>query len=165
MKLAEALILRADTQKRIEQLRARLKSNAQIQEGDTPAEDPQNLISEFERAADELVQLIKKINATNIATRFDDGMSLADALAERDVLGLRHSVYTGVADAAVGKVDRFHFGSSDVPQRRTVNVAELRGRTDMIARQSTPIGCADSSAELADRVDRVVQVSAGAQTG
>jgi len=34
MKLAEALILRADCQKRFEQLKARLLSNAKVQEGD-----------------------------------------------------------------------------------------------------------------------------------
>ncbi len=34
MKLAEALILRADYQKRIEELRLRLRMNAKVQEGD-----------------------------------------------------------------------------------------------------------------------------------
>lgn len=40
MNLAEALILRADCQKRIAQLKARLLTNAKIQEGDAPAETP-----------------------------------------------------------------------------------------------------------------------------
>ena len=40
MKLAEALIVRSDYQKRIEQLRNRLLQNAKIQEGETPNEDP-----------------------------------------------------------------------------------------------------------------------------
>ena len=40
MKLAEALSLRADLQKRISQLEVRLKNNARIQEGEEPAEDP-----------------------------------------------------------------------------------------------------------------------------
>ena len=38
MKLAEALILRADIQKRIEQLRSRLTDNAKEQEGEKPGE-------------------------------------------------------------------------------------------------------------------------------
>jgi hypothetical protein len=37
MKLAEALILRADNKKRFEQLRQRLMNNAKVQEGDKPA--------------------------------------------------------------------------------------------------------------------------------
>ena len=43
MKLAEALILRADCQKRIAQLKSRLLTNAKVQEGDAPAEPPQEL--------------------------------------------------------------------------------------------------------------------------
>ncbi len=55
MKLAEALILRADCQKRIAQLKSRLLTNAKVQEGDAPAETPQDLIVELERAASELL--------------------------------------------------------------------------------------------------------------
>ena len=40
MKLSEALVLRADIQKRIEQLRERLKTSALVQEGERPPEDP-----------------------------------------------------------------------------------------------------------------------------
>lgn len=44
MKLAEALMLRADMQNRIENLRGRLMSNAIVQEGEECAEDPQELL-------------------------------------------------------------------------------------------------------------------------
>ena len=40
MKLAEALILRADCQRHIEQLKQRLLRNVKVQEGDKPSEDP-----------------------------------------------------------------------------------------------------------------------------
>ena len=40
MKLAEALVLRADGQKRIEQLQQRLIQNAKVQADDQPAENP-----------------------------------------------------------------------------------------------------------------------------
>lgn len=39
MKLAEALIERADLKARIDQIVSRMRENALIQEGDTPAED------------------------------------------------------------------------------------------------------------------------------
>jgi len=65
MKIAEALALRADTQKRLEQLKQRLVKNARIQEGDRPEEDPVELQSEFERLAQELTLLIQRINRTN----------------------------------------------------------------------------------------------------
>ncbi len=47
MKLAEALSLRADLQKRISQLEVRLKNNDRIQEGEEPAENPQELMEEL----------------------------------------------------------------------------------------------------------------------
>ena len=40
MKLAEALILRADLQKRIDQLRVRLNNNAKVQENDETFRKP-----------------------------------------------------------------------------------------------------------------------------
>jgi hypothetical protein len=49
MKLSEALALRADTQKRIMQRRERLRAGALVQEGETPPEDPQELLAELDR--------------------------------------------------------------------------------------------------------------------
>src|SRR6185295_13740475 len=100
MKLAEALILRADSQKRIEQLKARLLRSAKVQEGEDPAEDPKSLLTELESVADQLVDLIKRINKTNSNTAFSEGRSVADALAERDVLVLRRGTYSDLASMA-----------------------------------------------------------------
>lgn len=133
MKLAEALILRADAQKRVEQLRQRLNSNAQIQEGDTPSEDPQAMIAEFEQVTNQLMNLIQKINVTNVSTKLDSGMTLADALAERDVLKLKHSVYNGLAKAAV--TNQVRYSLSEIRIRSTVDVADIRSKTDDLARQ------------------------------
>ena len=51
MKLANALSQRAELQTRIHQLETRLYNNAQVQEGESPAEDPQDLLRELEDAA------------------------------------------------------------------------------------------------------------------
>src|SRR5579863_5399477 len=99
MKIAEALALRADLQKRLEQLKQRLVKNARIQEGDKPEEDPIALQSELEKSAQELTALIQRINRTNAASRFGDRM-LSDALAERDVLKIRYNAYRELATAA-----------------------------------------------------------------
>src|SRR5207244_11112758 len=99
MKIAEALALRADLQKRLEQLKQRLVKNARIQEGDTPAEDPVELQSELEKSAQELTALIQRINRTNAGSRFGN-RTIADALAERDVLKIRYNAYRELAAAA-----------------------------------------------------------------
>lgn len=62
MKLAEALSLRADLQKRISQLEVRLKNNARIQEGEEPAEDPRGLMDELNNNLNDLETLIFRIN-------------------------------------------------------------------------------------------------------
>ena len=66
MKIAEALALRADLQKRLESLKQRLVKNARIQEGDAPEEDPAELQAELEKSARELTLLIQRINRTNV---------------------------------------------------------------------------------------------------
>jgi hypothetical protein len=54
VKLAEALALRADATRRIEQLRTRIVANARFQEGEEPAEDAQALLAEAGAVLDEL---------------------------------------------------------------------------------------------------------------
>jgi hypothetical protein len=133
MKLAESLILRADYQKRFEQLRARIVRNAKVQEGDLPSENPQELLAELERLAAELADLIKRINRTNSNTAFDAGCTLSDALAERDVLGLRRTVFASLAEAAA--VTQNLYSRSEVKFVSTVNVAEAQHQADALAKQ------------------------------
>lgn len=133
MRLAEALSLRADCQKRFEQLKARLGRSAKVQEGDLPAEDPQELLAELERVARELADLVKRINRTNSATIFREGQTVSDALAERDVLGLRRAVYAELAQTA--SVTQSRYTRTEVKYVSTVNVAELQKRADDLARE------------------------------
>ncbi|HYL45177.1 MAG TPA: DIP1984 family protein [Ktedonobacteraceae bacterium] len=133
MKLAEALVLRADVQKRIAQMRERLRQSALIQEGEQPPEEPQTLLAELDQLLNQLRELIARINRTNFQTQLPDGMTLTDALAQRDVLDLRHSIITGLADTAAIRVERY--GRSEIRKISTVNVTELRRQLGEIARQ------------------------------
>ncbi|MBK9152902.1 MAG: DIP1984 family protein [Chloracidobacterium sp.] len=133
MKLAEALILRSDIQKRIEQLRHRLTNNAKVQEGDAPAEKPDALLKELEGSAVELEKLIKRINKTNSKTEFAKGRTLTDALAERDVLLLRKGVYSGLVNAAT--VTQQLYSRSEIKFVATVNVGRTQKQADALAKQ------------------------------
>ena len=132
MKLAEALILRADCQKRFEQLKQRVVRSAKVQEGDEPPENPRELLAELERLAAELADLIKRVNRTNAATQYQPGKTLADALAERDVLVLRREAYSGLAQAASVTQDRY--SKSEVKFKSTVNVPEIQRQVDALAK-------------------------------
>lgn len=132
MKIAEALALRADLQKRIEQLKQRLVKNARIQEGDEPVEDPVELQAELEKSAHELLSLIQRVNRTNAGSPFGSG-TLADALAERDVLKIRYNVYRELATAAStsqGRTTR-----SEVKYVSTVSVAATQRKADDLAKE------------------------------
>jgi hypothetical protein len=132
MKIAEALALRADFQKRLEQLKHRLVKNARIQEGDEPEEDPTELQAEFEKSARELTLLIQRINRTNAASPFGDG-TLADSLGVRDVLKIRYNAYRELANAAStsqGRTTR-----SEVKFISTVSVAAIQRKADDLARE------------------------------
>jgi hypothetical protein len=102
MKLAEALALRAEATRRIEQLRGRIIDNARYQDGEEPAEDAASLLAQTGEACAELESLIRRINRTNAVARLGAG-TITDAIARRDMLKLRHSVITAAADAAAGR--------------------------------------------------------------
>jgi len=72
MKLAEALLERADLQKRIEQLQARIVANASFQEGEDPTESASEQLVDCLRSIDELEKLVTQINLTNSATASAD---------------------------------------------------------------------------------------------
>ena len=133
MKLAEALINRADAQKRIQQLQARLARNAIVQEGEQPAEDPLELFAELDRVIAQLTQLVKQINRTNSAIRFDDGRTLTDALADRDALMTERAALNSVLNA-LNSQNQFRYSRSEIKAVATVDVRTIQQRIDNLSR-------------------------------
>lgn len=135
VKLAEALALRADAVRRVEQLRARIGASARYQEGEEPAEDAAALLTEAGEVLGELESLIRRINRTNAATSVGGG-TLTDALARRDVLRLRHSLVIAAAGAAAGEGQRgLRQLRSELRLIPALPVAELRRQADEFARE------------------------------
>lgn len=132
MKLAEALILRADIQKRIEQLKSRLAYNAKVQEGENPSEEPKALLAELDALTNELERLIVRINLTNCTAKVD-GKSLTELIAKRDVLTLKAGALRTFAQASAQKVDVY--SRSEIKILSTVDVAALQKQVDELARQ------------------------------
>lgn len=136
MKLAEALTARADLQRRIEQLRARITANARYQEGEEPAEDAAALLVEADADLARLRDLIRRINATNSRLELGADGTMTDALAARDVLRLQHSLLADAAAAASGANDQFlRQMRSELRQVSALPVAELRARADSVAQE------------------------------
>ena len=131
MKLAEALNQRADLQKRIAQLRERLSNNVKVQEGDQPAEKPEDLFAELERSLKELETLIVRINRTNQETVWE-GHTLTEMIAAKDMLSLHLSSLRAVLEAANVRSDRF--SRNEIKFVRTIDVNELQKKVDDLSR-------------------------------
>ena len=132
MKLAQALILRADTQKRIEQLKVRLLSNAKTQENEKPSEAPKLLLKELDKLTSELFKLICSINLTNSSAKFD-GISLTEMIAKKDTLVLKANVLREFATSASQKVDLY--SNSEIKILSTVDVAALQKQVDALSKE------------------------------
>ncbi len=132
MKLSEALILRADCQKRIEQLKQRIVRSAKVQEGDKSPENPRTLLEELERTLTALEDIIKRINKTNSATEYAAGKTLSDVLAERDVLLMKRNAYSQLVDAA--SVVQSLYSRSEIKFISTVEVPEVQNQVDELSK-------------------------------
>ena len=132
MKLAEALQERADLNRRIEQLKARLDNNALVQEGEQPAEAPAELLAELDGCVARLEQVIAQINRTNCAAMVD-GKTLTQLLARKDALMLRLGAYRGLVSTASLTARRAT--RSEIKILSTVNVKEIQKKVDEMAKE------------------------------
>ncbi|MDD6046114.1 MAG: DIP1984 family protein, partial [bacterium] len=131
-KLANALTERAELQTKVRQLENRLMNNAQVQEGERPAEDPAALLAELEAAYAALEDLIARINLTNSAT-LSGGKSLTALLARRDCLAGKIGVLRSFCDAASALVTRRTVG--EIKIKSTVDVAALQKQIDALSKE------------------------------
>lgn len=132
MKLAQALNERADLNRRIYQLEDRLRLNAKVQEGETPAEDPQALLAELDELLRRQEELIARINLTN-ASVTSQGQTLTELLARRDCLALRARMMREFLDEASATAQRGM--RTEIRIVSTVDVRRLRKETDEVSRQ------------------------------
>lgn len=152
MKLAEALQERADLNRRVEQLRARLSNNVVMQEGVKPVESPDALLNEMDALLNRLEALIIAINRTNMAA-IVDGAPLSDALARRDVLKMRISILRNVVDQASRLAQRSR--GDEIRQLPAVDVRALQRQVDDLSRDfrllDNRIQAANWATELIER--------------
>lgn len=132
MKLAEALQERADLNRRIEQLKSRLNSNALVQEGEKPAEEPEQLLKELDGCVERLEKLMAQINRTNGETVVE-GKTLTQLLARKDALTIRLTAYRDLVNTASQTARRAT--RSEIKIFSTINVQDKQRMTDEMARE------------------------------
>ncbi len=132
MKLATALSERADLQRRISELGTRLNNNAKVQEGEKPAEDPKELLSELDACLNRLEELVARINRTNNATKHG-GLTVSDLIARRDCLRERIRIMRDFLNTSSDKVNRY--SKAEIKILSTVSVPELQKTVDGYSKQ------------------------------
>lgn len=133
MKLAEALLLRSEYQKQIESLRERLYANLKVQEGESPAEDPQELLKELDQVLEQLGALIQKINAANNRAVLADGRTVSQALVDRDILLRKRNVLSSVAEQS--SQQDYRLTRTEIKMKSTLSVKELQTSIDRLAKE------------------------------
>lgn len=128
MKLAEALSIRKDLQKRIQQIGKRLEDNVKVQEGDEPSENPDELMKELDGCLNKLEDLIWRINLTNVKTFDESGKTLTQLMAEKDVLTLRISTLRNTFERASSQQERY--SRSEIKMVTIVDVKQLSNQID-----------------------------------
>ena len=137
MKLAEALLVRADQKKKLASLRERLVLNGRVQEGDQPHEDPEELLREAASVLQQQEDLLLRIDRANASTLLADGRSVLQALGRRDSLGTQHSLLSSLLERAKQETERY--SSSEIKWRTTFSVKAIQKRLEDVARQMREI--------------------------
>lgn len=133
MTLAEALLHRADLQKKLASLKQRLSENVKVQDGDLPSEDPQALLAAAHQVIEQLYQLIAQIHRTNAQALLANGQTMLTMLIERDALAERHRLVQSAIDHAKTESDRYSL--REIKWQKTVNITALQQQADDIAAQ------------------------------
>lgn len=133
MKLAEALLERADLQKRLVQLKERLLRSTVVQEGEQPAEDPDSLLVEMENIIKSLKILVTRINHTNSTTTLVNYGTISDAITHRELLMKKRSILESFIEKA--SIMDMRYSHSEIKTIPTVNVKELQDQVDDISKQ------------------------------
>lgn len=131
MKLASALVERSDLQRKISELSNRLNTNAKVQDGEEPAEKPEELLEELDSVMTRLEELVTKINLTNSSVVVE-GKTLTGWLAKRDCLKQRIGLLRGFLNSASEKIDRY--SRAEIKIVSTVNVKALQKDVDALSK-------------------------------
>lgn len=132
MKLAEALQERADINRKIEQLKDRLKNNVLVQEGEKTAEEPEKLKQELDMAVERLEYLISHINLTNCQVEVN-GQTLTELIAKKDALSLKIHVYKDTV--YTGSQTSYRARNTEIKIKPAIVVADWQAEIDKMAKE------------------------------
>ena len=151
MKLAEALLIRAQMQQKLQGLQACILANLRVQEGEPVQEDPAVLLQEAMETSRALAKIIQQINACNVATKLPDGRTLSEALADRDALTRQYSLLAAIANAAMDR--NLRMTRTELVTHLTLPIADIQKQMDTLAQQRRELDVQIQSANWTTDMD------------
>ncbi len=133
MKLAEALLLRADMEKKYASLRDRIGKYSVVQQGEKPHEDPEKLLREAVGVLADFESLVTRINRTNLKVKIADGRFMTEALASRDALAKHHALLQTAIAGSAKEPDRY--AMSEIKWVAVMKVDKLQKQQDDLSRK------------------------------
>ena len=131
MKLAEALLERADLKKKLLLLNSRIINNARMQEGCEPTESEEKLLKQLDELLSRLEYLIKHINHTNEMTVSKTGEKISELIARKDVLAMKLKTTANLVEAGGDLVNRMT--RSEIKILPTFDVPMMQKKVDKIS--------------------------------
>ena len=115
-----------------EQLKSRILNNVRVQEGDSPSEEPKELMKEMDACLNTLFALIFKINKTNINT-ISEGRTITEMMAERDILSMRITSLREIFNKASESQERY--SRSEIKMVTIIDIKPLSKKIDDLSKQ------------------------------
>ena len=131
MKLAEALLERAELKQKLMMLQTRLINNSKTQEGVEPNESPKDLLKELDESTERLEFLITHINKTNEMTKNTKGATISELIAKRDILTQKYRVLRLLLDNGSAVINRLTH--TEIKILTTFSVTDLQKNVDKIS--------------------------------
>lgn len=145
MKIAEALITKANIETKISRLQSRITKNLLVQEGEDPQEDAKDLIKQLERANNELTNIIigiQNANARNFIINeegIEQDITIQEGLVKRDGLIKLHDKLRYFAGEAVPNT---RYSNSEIKILSTIDAKKLQKQADDLALEARELDIA-----------------------
>jgi hypothetical protein len=137
VKLAEALLERAELQRQNRSIVRHIDENVRLPEDEEPTGSIDNLIKQYEANMTRLSELIRRINKTNCMTEMNGG-TITDAIAKRDCLSSQIRAYEEIYSTVTShEQNGRHCGGSDVRIKyvRHLDSKNLKDRMDHLSQE------------------------------
>ncbi|MDM1763217.1 DIP1984 family protein [Acinetobacter sichuanensis] len=130
MKVAEALLIKSDHQKKLTSLKQRININVLVKDGEEPSEDPNELIKQAFSISQDLQGIISNIYLTYARTKLSDGRSFINVINQRDDLIEKQTILM----QAIENSEQFNrCNISEVKWKKIISVARLQKQADEIS--------------------------------